>query len=175
MVSNYKNKQGFTLLEIAVAIFIVSFGILSVLGLMNYNMQAEIVSRNEFVASQLAQEGLELVRNIRDNNWLDHIDWSDGIIESDDDSDTYIIDYNKSPDFTINNIDEDGAKLFLDFDGFYFLGGATTTNFSRLITIKDKDTAKNPPEYFTVESSVLWHDQKGAHEYRAETKLYNWR
>ncbi|MCD4694110.1 prepilin-type N-terminal cleavage/methylation domain-containing protein [bacterium] len=170
MINSYKNNKGFTLLEIAVSIFIVSLGVLGILGLINYSMQAEIVSRNELVASQLAQEGLELVRNIRDNNWLNSVDWTDGII----DYNTYTIDYNKNI-VTVSNIEEDDAKLFLDSDGFYFHGGATSTNFSRLITIKDEDTANTPPEYFTVESNVLWRDQKGTHEYKAETKLYNWR
>lgn len=172
MINNYKNNKGFTLLEIAVSIFIVSLGVLGVLGLINYNMQAEVVSRNELIASQLSQEGLELVRNIRDNNWLDNIDWSSGLTDGADY--TFIIGHDINPDFSIDNINDDDAKLFINSDGFYAHTGTTTTNFSRLITVKDVDTTP-PIDYFTVESNVLWHDQKGSHEYKAETKLYNWR
>lgn len=162
------NNQGFTLLEIAVAVFIVSFGIVGVLGLINYNMQAERVSKHQLVASQLAQEGLELVRNQRDNNWLDKITWDQDITDASNNS--FIVDYGGNFDDSVDSIDQDEARLYLNADGFYDHEGSTSTPYSRIININVVD-----PDNLILESLVQWKDQKGTHRYKAETELFNWR
>jgi len=162
------NNQGFTLLEIAVAVFIVSFGIVGVLALIHYNMQAEQVSKRQLVASQLAQEGLELVRNRRDNNWLNDLAWGEGITNLSDNN--FIVDYEGSFDESVDSLNEDGAKLYLNPQGFYDHQGSTSTPYSRIINIKDIES-----DNFTLESTVQWSDQKGTHKYKAETELYDWR
>jgi prepilin-type N-terminal cleavage/methylation domain-containing protein len=70
MKNKSKNKKGFSLLEVIISAFVLSVGITAVLGLMASNIKYSIDSRNSIIASELAQEGAELVRNIRDNNFL---------------------------------------------------------------------------------------------------------
>lgn len=41
-------------------------------------LQGSYVARDQLVASQLAQEGLEYVRFVRDNNYLNNRSWLDG-------------------------------------------------------------------------------------------------
>lgn len=65
-----RNKKGFSLLEVLGAIFVLSFGIMAVLSLISNSARNSIDSRDHVVAAGLAQEGLELVRNIRDNNFF---------------------------------------------------------------------------------------------------------
>lgn len=65
-----KNKKGFSFLEVMVTIAVLSVGILAVLTLMTSSMRNSMNSRNSIIASELAQEGIELARNIRDNNLI---------------------------------------------------------------------------------------------------------
>ncbi|HMB66094.1 MAG TPA: prepilin-type N-terminal cleavage/methylation domain-containing protein [Patescibacteria group bacterium] len=170
---NYNNKQGFTLLEIAVAVFVISLGIVGVLSLINYNLRTERVSKNELIAGQLAQEGLELVRNQRDNNWLERNDWKTDIIPSDSKDNNYTIDYSGGINEGVDKITNDKARLHLSEEGFYThdsTSSSTPTKFYRLLSISEEN--KNS---FTLECLVQWEDRMGVHNYKAETELYSWR
>jgi len=75
-----ENKKAFSLLEIIIAMFIISMGVIGVMSLIVSNINLGLFSKNKLIAMNLAQEGIELVRNIRDENWLDGDNWQDGII-----------------------------------------------------------------------------------------------
>jgi len=62
------NKNGFSFLEVMITIAVLSVGILGVLSLIASSMKYSINSRDGIIASELAQEGVELVRNLRDQN-----------------------------------------------------------------------------------------------------------
>jgi type II secretory pathway pseudopilin PulG len=65
-----KSRRGETLVEVFVAIIILVVGALSavkLLGLASINNQ---LTKERVIATNLAREGLEAVRNIRDTNWL---------------------------------------------------------------------------------------------------------
>jgi len=64
-------KAGFTLLEVIVAIFVVNVALLALLSLMSYTSINSRTSANRLIALNLAQEGIEIVRNYRDaaSNW----------------------------------------------------------------------------------------------------------
>lgn len=65
----FKNHNGFSFLEVMLSVFILVVGIMAAITLMGKSIKESLDSRNQIVASLLAQEGAELVRNIRDNNW----------------------------------------------------------------------------------------------------------
>ncbi len=82
-INDSKNKnKGFTLIEVIVAIFVITVGVLAAYNIiqqiMIYNHQAE----DRLTAAYLAKEGIEIVRNIRDKNWLQGDGWDDGLIPS---------------------------------------------------------------------------------------------
>ncbi|KKP79989.1 MAG: hypothetical protein A2271_01045 [Candidatus Moranbacteria bacterium RIFOXYA12_FULL_35_19] len=66
-----KNKKyaGFSYAESILAVFIVSFEMLVVASLMSSSLKESMDSRNQIIGVLLSQEGIELVRNLRDNNW----------------------------------------------------------------------------------------------------------
>ena len=64
------NNKGFTILEAAIALGIVVMGLFGVVALLTQNLQTQSINRDSIVASLLAQEGLELVRNARDTRAL---------------------------------------------------------------------------------------------------------
>ncbi|MDB4939859.1 MAG: hypothetical protein JWO40_284 [Candidatus Doudnabacteria bacterium] len=66
------NKQlGQTLIETLVAIFILITGLISAITLAIYSFNSTDNSSKQIVATALAGQGLEAIKNIRDNNWLD--------------------------------------------------------------------------------------------------------
>ncbi|NQT50051.1 prepilin-type N-terminal cleavage/methylation domain-containing protein [Candidatus Kuenenbacteria bacterium] len=67
---NNKNQQGQTLIEAIVAIAIIGVALIGFLSQSSYNFAAAKESFNRTVALNLAREGIEVVRNVRDSNWL---------------------------------------------------------------------------------------------------------
>ena len=75
-----KSQIGFSLLEVVIATTVISVGLVGILGLVIQNIAIQQTYKNTLVASMLAQEGLELARNIRDKNWLTAgADYNDGL------------------------------------------------------------------------------------------------
>ena len=64
------SQGGFSMLEAMVSIFILLVGVTGSLVLVSSGITNFNISKNRIIASNLAQEGLEIVHNIRDNNWL---------------------------------------------------------------------------------------------------------
>ena len=108
-------KNGLSIPEVMIAIFIILIGLSGISGIISKIIPVAGLSSLYFEASYLAQEGIELVRNIRDENWINFRAWNDGITSST---------LNISP-FTrqiiINNIDENTilirAEVTFDFKG----------------------------------------------------------
>ncbi len=63
-----RNKKGFSIGEVMVAMFILLVGIVDAVFLTVRSIDNMKGSRDAVIATLLAQEGVELVRNVRDNN-----------------------------------------------------------------------------------------------------------
>lgn len=70
MKLNYKSQSGQSLLETIVAIFILVTALVSGLGLALYAVANSSNAKSQLVASNLARQGIEAVRMVRDSNWL---------------------------------------------------------------------------------------------------------
>lgn len=73
--------RGFGLLETVVAIGVIMTGLFAVFTLVLSNQRTIDAARLRFGGTQAAREGVEVVRLIRDSNWLAGRAWDDGIIE----------------------------------------------------------------------------------------------
>ncbi len=78
-----RRAPGFTLLESIIAIAVVLFGLVSIVALSTSSLISSEITEEEFVAANLAREGMELVRQMRDSNWLKFDTTSDPLIEWD--------------------------------------------------------------------------------------------
>lgn len=78
MVKNNTTKKGFSIGEVMVAMFILLVGILDAVFLTVRSVDSLGNSRDIIMATLLAQEGTELVRNVRDNNVTEFIAGFDG-------------------------------------------------------------------------------------------------
>jgi Tfp pilus assembly protein PilV len=63
------NSEGQTLIETVVAIGLLTTGIVGGLALAVYSLSSSDTVLKQVVATGLAREGIEIVRNIRDSNW----------------------------------------------------------------------------------------------------------
>jgi type II secretory pathway pseudopilin PulG len=171
--SNKRNLTGFTLLEIVIAMFVVTIGMGGVFTVIQKSFSAISLSASRLVAANLAQEGIEVVRNIRDTNWLEEQDWDSGLGAGDyqvqyDDAETGIV-FCALPcaydDMGFLNIDEDGFYSYKDS------GAYITTKFKRKVTISDKTA-----DSMKITAEIIWKERGGIeYNYIAHNLLYDWK
>ena len=166
--------KGFTLAEVIVAIFILTVGIIGVSALITSTISSAIHSSNKLVAAYLAQEGIEIIRNIRDTNWIQQsTNWDEGLTIC---SAGCEADYNISTaeDPTLTSY---GSGRFLYIDGtnrFYRyidIPGPSdaVTKFKRKITITSIDV-----DTLNVSAFVSWEEKGIPYTVTAKEYLYDW-
>lgn len=77
------NSQGFSMLEVLIGVFVIVVGMMAAISLLSAGLGNSMDSRNQAIAGFLSQEGVELVRNIRDTNWVLGNGTFDGISSGD--------------------------------------------------------------------------------------------
>ena len=63
-------NKGFTLIELVISIFVLSIAVIGVYSVFSAMLILTSDSADRLVAIYLAQEGAEIIRNMRDNAWL---------------------------------------------------------------------------------------------------------
>lgn len=161
-IINKYNKRGFTLVEIIAVLFVVVVGLMGVLSLIVQNIQSQSLNKNNLTAYQLAQEGMELVRKVRDSNWRNSNVWDKDLVAG-----SYYMDYSDSTPHILSASTE--GDLYKNSSGFYVHGGATETPFNRTIEIAliDADSMR-------VYIHITWSDHGRVFNYDLETILYDW-
>ncbi len=160
-----KNKKGFTLIEVITILFVISLGMIGVLSLIVQNIQSQSLNKDTLIAYQLAQEGVELIRQVRDTNWREGRAWNTNLAVG-----NYYMDYtdltpNPAPTKNYGNLRQDNEGMYLNNPLFVISPG---TNFYRVITIQDRGTG------ILVVSNVYWSDHGRNYVYVLEAALYNW-
>jgi len=82
-IKNKKNLElkfsdGFTLIEVMAAVAVLSIGLIGGLTVITKNLSIISGGEDRIIAANLAAEGIELVRNVRDTNWLKGAAWDAG-------------------------------------------------------------------------------------------------
>lgn len=150
---------GFTLLEVLLAISLITVGILGVFILIQRTVAFTSVSSNRLIAAYLAQEGIEIVRNIRDTNWLERENWKNGLGDG-----QWQADYTNDQSLDVYN----GSFLNIS-DGFYSYSPGFPTKFQRKITITTISTSS-----FEVLVEINWQDRGNPYSFSVKEHLYNW-
>lgn len=71
------SHPGQTIMEVMIAVFIMSLALVAILSLVTYTVYGQQVSEQQIIAQQLAREGIEVARNFRDSAWLAGVPMSD--------------------------------------------------------------------------------------------------
>lgn len=78
-------KRGQGILEVVIAMSVVVMGLVSIMSLVFFNINVQNYNHNMLIASNLVREGIEIIRNTRDSNWLDlDKDWDDSLFIEED-------------------------------------------------------------------------------------------
>jgi len=199
LIKKKLNNPGFSLLGVLIAFFIMTVGILGILSLYAYSISASSMNKTKLVAVNLAQEGIEIVRNIRDSasdadpltnsdeEWLLWYQrwFPDGMTCDDTPFNPcvwyYELDYNK-PNDCLDNPGSPSTDSNWDSYSFLKLGNNFRYNYSlgldtlykRKITITNHDSDKNLPEKIEVKSEVWWKVKDKEYTVTAVDELYNW-
>src|SRR5688572_114581 len=75
----YNDSRGQTLLEVIIALGIISTAVSAALTLTSSALNAGSQSHHQLVAGNLGREAIEAVRSIRDSNWLAGTAWDTGL------------------------------------------------------------------------------------------------
>lgn len=166
-MDNKKNNRisAFTLLELLVVIFILSVSLGAMTVAVNKIITYSSFNKSKLTAVYLAQEGMELIRNTRDNNWIIGESWLQGFPDCPSlNPNTWCeIDYSEDT-LNINN-----RYLKINSSGYYNYSAGVETKYKRKIYL-DKGINQL---FATV--NVIWQDNLGNHEYIIKEKFYNWK
>lgn len=181
MCKKYHNKllgnEGFSLMEVLVVMSVVVIGLLGVSSLSLQNVQVQNMNNEELVASMLAQEGIELTRNIRDWNWINlpYDNWK----ASTTDGSNFIVDYRTNLPFPgpVYYDDSYGDDwLYIDGGGKYSHDNAgTRTRYHRYVETSNMTETSDVDDATRVVCHVNWRSSGRDHSYSIESHLYHWR
>lgn len=154
------SQKGFSLLGVIVAVFIIATGIIAILTLMKYSLSGSISSKNKLTAAFLAQEGVEIVRYIRESQ-PDWFAWYESISNGE-----YRVQYNNDSLMANMNL-----PLNIDSNGFYQYETGPTTPFYRRLAL----TKLSGNEELKVETEIKWLENGQWKYLNVEDRLWNWR
>lgn len=165
-------KRAFSLVETLVAVAILVGGLTATLGILSFMLRTVNVLKSEFVAAHLAAEGIEVIRNIRDANWLrrdiggESRGWRDDLTAA-----NYEVAFDsRVPEANQNRL------LNLDAAGRYTYNAGAPTSFKRRIELQWVDTPGTPTvERVRVRAVVRWQDQFQSRQVVVEDLLYDWK
>lgn len=153
--------KGFTLIETIVAVGIIVIGLVSALGAITTSLFYVSNIGDRLIAANLTAEGLEVARNIRDNNWIQNLSWNNGLANGD-----YQASYN-----SIALSPYSGSPLLLDSGtGLYSYSSGASTLYVRKISISNLSSYE-----IRVISTITWQRRGITYNSSAESHLFNWR
>lgn len=154
-------EKGFTLVETLVSLVILSAVLVPVINLSSAVTRTSSTVRDNLIAAGLAQEGIEVVRAMRDTNWFSSREFDSGL-----NAGSYQVQWDSSsllslagnPPLNLNN-------------GIYTYSGGTPSTFTRTINITKVNTGE-----LKVISEVSWTERSdNTKSTIAETHLFDWK
>ena len=157
-------NKGFTLVEVIVSLGIISFVLVSVISAMSLSLTSAARSENNLIAANLAQEGLEIVRNLRDKDWHSGLGFGFSLPNG-----SFLAAWNSQSLLSFSD-----SFLKKDSNGLYNYLAGEETIFKRKIILDD--SAQNPPAVEkTAKVEVSWNEKSGPKMIQAELRLFNWK
>lgn len=171
------------MLELLIAIFVILTALLAGLYTISGTLAATSVYKHQLIAAYLAQEGIELVRYIRDTNLIQGLLWTEGKLDKCSEYCEAEHDPGNLTECNPNTTPPScsGEPRFLKISTvspkFYNYSSGTNTIFKRKITIKgeDLDPAEDGPEALEVTAEVIWQEKGKNYSFVVQEKIYKWK
>jgi prepilin-type N-terminal cleavage/methylation domain-containing protein len=195
MTTNFINKpksrvviNGFTLVETLVALSILLVAVSGPISLIGDSLHKMYFARDETLAVNLAQEGIESVRQVRDTNMLSGSPWLTNLSDGAYTADAGALVTNRGVIVTGGNDGGSGSLIpcgptclpqpvYLDATtGLYRQqGGGARTQFTRVITISSTGlTAAEQAFERRVTSDVIWKTGGTTGTVSAQEYIFSW-
>lgn len=158
--SQFFSQDGITLIEVLVSIIILGIALGAISFLFTTNLLSADSLRNDTIASGLVQEGMEVVRNIRDREWLATTGFGTTIPNG-----TYEVQWDSTSLMP-------SSSRFLREDpstGVFSYGAGNDTIFKRTITISSVSANEK-----VITTAVTWNTRTGQKSVNSEVHLFNW-
>ena len=167
------SQNGFTIIESLVALAILSLSLMPMLVVVTMSSRIATSVKNNLVAAMLAQEGIEVVRAIRDTNWLNGRAFYIGLNEDAETGTTKdgLVQYD-----TANSLMpyDASAKLYVDNNsGIYSYdnnSGSSPTLFTRKISVTKISNAE-----LKIISEITWNEPPRSKIISVEDHLFDWK
>ncbi len=160
-------RKGQALVEAIVALSVLLVGFLSLISLLNNSLGLSRVVVENYIATYLAAEGIEYVKNVIDNNTLNNNPWNQSLANDG----YYELIYNNGV-FQLNGIQSTSSLSNLKFDSnsnSYNNNSGQDTPFKRYIQIQNKSANE-----IVVNSVVFWTSRGGGKlEVNLEDHFFN--
>ncbi|MDE1988425.1 MAG: prepilin-type N-terminal cleavage/methylation domain-containing protein [Patescibacteria group bacterium] len=172
---NLKPYRGFTLVETLVAISILMVAVASPLTISQKGLASAIYAKDQIIASYLAQDAIEYLRNWSDQNVASGAGWLDGITNKCASScavDTRQLYLSENG---IQTCPGSGCQLLkFGADNIYaYSVGGNDSPFTRSVTVTPSLTQPNIEALITV--TMSWKDKSKDRNLVINTRIFNWR
>jgi Tfp pilus assembly protein PilV len=170
--------EGLTIVEALVSLMVLTLGLLPTLSVITSSLNIAAKIRDNLIAANLAQEGIEVTRSLRDANWfLDKPNFYDGLIDPITETATWRVDWNTS--WAESNLPQSVTQSTnpnIKYDpgtGRYNYSTGNETTFKRYVTVT---LSTNPCNCeLIVVSTVEWLEKTRPRSLQTESHLYDWR
>lgn len=176
LTTPHSRHRAFTLVEVILAVALLSLVLTMVAGLVITGIRVNAANVHQLQAVHLAEEGIEMVRNLRDSNWWQNVDWNTDLV-----AETYRVSFDENgvPPWTLTAITDPETQAYLYQDtvnGVSVLTddptAGTVSVFRRFITITDIDVNDG---VLDVESTIQWNERGIEKEIILSTSLTDWK
>ncbi len=173
-----RRQAGQVLIESIVSISLITVGLLGVLSLLSNSIAYNRGVTNKFIATYLAAEGIEVVKNIEDANFGDRL--TDNTVAWNrylDTNGSYELQYDSVPSLAsgLVNIGDltvysSRPLLFNPSTGIYSYDSGQTTGFTRTVRVSNLNF-----DEIQVNSIVQWTENGSAKQINVEDHFFYWR
>ncbi|MBI4132859.1 MAG: type II secretion system protein [Candidatus Sungbacteria bacterium] len=178
------SRTGFTLLETIVALSVILGGLAGPFALATRGIFTAKFAKSKLVALYLAEEGVETIRHMRENNILGNFDWrglgsctGSCTVLQDGSYQVSVVDGSPSCPTIFATVGQGDPIVFDSASGLYLQsrsgfacpGVATSPSFTRVVTLSTPAT-----DQMRVVSTITWSDSGILRQVRLEEVFYNW-
>lgn len=169
-----------SLLGVLMATSLLAVAILAVTSLTAQSQRIVGLGRENFVAANLAREGLELVRVYRDNNWLAGEEWVTDLCDAEDltsDAYQFLIDPPAVQDRLVGDLGSPTIveqSLYRNSGQWSHLSASAERTIYRRVIETDCSQIEAELPKITVSAQVAWQSRGQERVIEVKEELYDW-